>query len=134
MAHSMQGNLTKIGRFQSVIAVQPWSMGHCGQFLVSEWLFSSLCLPQTMESSVFRMKNQWLAVRTAEHTAPKVASWAEIGGPLSDQNGVKSGHLAAAWAFKIVATAMRAEQVAILEVKVVPQALVCAISCENTKS
>ena len=35
------------------------------------------------------------------------------GGLLALQIGVKSGHLAAAWAFKIVATAMRAEQVAL---------------------
>ena len=33
-------------------------------------------------------------------------------GPLALQIGVKSDHLAAAWAFKIIATAMRAEQVA----------------------
>ena len=33
-------------------------------------------------------------------------------GPLVPQIGVNSDHLAAAWAFKIVATAMRAEQVA----------------------
>ena len=98
------------------------SIGHCfstrsrglrGQFLVSDLLFSLLCLPQTTESSVFLKKNQWFALRTAEHTSPKSVTWAGIGGPLALQIGVKSGHLAAAWAVKIVATAMRAEQVAL---------------------
>ena len=58
MAHSMQQNHAKIGRCQAVIAVQPWSKGLCGQILVSDWLFSLLCLPQTMESSVTR-GGQW---------------------------------------------------------------------------
>ena len=66
-----------------------------------------------MESSVFLKENQWFALRTAEHTSPKSATWAGIGGLLALQIGVKSDHLAAAWAFKIVATAMRAEQVAL---------------------
>ena len=113
MAQSMQRNLAKIGRFQSVIAVQPWSKGLCGQILFSDWLFRLLCLPQTMESSVFPMKNQWFAFRTAGHTSPKSATWAGFGGLFAFQIGVKSDHLATAWAFKIVATAMRAEQVAI---------------------
>ena len=67
-----------------------------------------------MESSVFLRKNQWFALRTAGHTSPKSATWAWFVGSLALQIGVKSGHLAAAWAFKIVATAMRAEQVALL--------------------
>ena len=112
MAHSMQQNHAKIGRFQSVIALQPLSRCLRDQFLVSDWLFSLVCLPQTMESSVFLRKNQWLALRTAEHTSPKSATWAWFV-PLAFQIGVKSEHLAAAWAFKIVATAMRAEQVAL---------------------
>ena len=98
------------------------SIGHCfstrsrglrGQFLVSDWLFSLLCLPQTMESSVFRRKNQWFALRTAGHTSPKSATCAWFVGAAANQIGVKTDHLAAAWAFKIVATAMRAEQVAL---------------------
>ena len=113
MAHSMQRNHAKIDGFQSVIAVQPWSRGLRDQFLVSDWLFGLLCLPQTMESLVFRRKNQWFALRTAGHTSPKSATWAWFVGPLALQIGVKTDHLAAAWAFKIVATAMRAEQVAL---------------------
>ena len=81
--------------------------------MVSDWLFSLLCLPQTTESSVFLMKNQWFALRTAGHTSPKSATWAWFVGPLALQIGVRSEHLAAAWAFKIVATARRAEQVAL---------------------
>ena len=88
-------------------------MGHCGQFLVPEWLFSLLCLPQTMESLVVLKENQWFALRTAEHTAPKSATWVGFVGPLALQIGVKSDNLATAWAFKIVATAMRAGQVAL---------------------
>ena len=112
MAHSMRRSFAKMGRLQSVIAVQPLSRGLRDQFLVSDWLFSLLCLPQTMESSVFLRKNQWFALRTAGHTSPKSATWAWFVGPMAPQIGVKSEHLAAAWAFKIVATAMRAEQVA----------------------
>ncbi len=66
-----------------------------------------------MEASVFPVRNQWFALRAAEHTAPKAGVWAEIGGLLAFQIGVKSDHLATAWAFKIVATAKRAEQVAL---------------------
>ena len=65
-----------------------------------------------MESSVFLRKNQWFALRTAGHTSPKSAVWAGLGGLFAFKIGVKSDDLAAAWAFKIVATAMRAEQVA----------------------
>ena len=113
MAHSMQQNHAKIGRFQSVIAVQPLSRGLRDQFLASDWLFGLLCLPQTLESSVFLWKNQWFALRTAGQTSPKSATWAWFVGPVALQIGVKTEHLAAAWAFKIVATAMRAEQVAL---------------------
>ena len=66
-----------------------------------------------MESSVFLKKNQWFALRTADHTAPKAAVWAEIGGLFAFQTGVNSDDLAAVWDVKIVATAMRAEQVAL---------------------
>ena len=65
-----------------------------------------------MESLVFLRENQWFALRTAGHTSPISATWAWFVGPLALQIGVKSDHLAAAWAFKLVATAMRAEQVA----------------------
>ena len=112
MAHSMQQNHAKICGCQSVIVVQPLSRGLRDQFLASDWLFSLLWLPQTMESSVFLRKNQWVALRTAGHTSPKSATWAWFVGPLALQIGVKTDHLAAAWAFKIVATAMRAEQLA----------------------
>ena len=88
-------------------------MGLCGQILVSDWLFRLLCLPQTMDSSVFLKKNQWLALHTAGHTSHKSATWAWFVGPLALQIGVNLEHLAAAWAFKLVATAMRAEQVAV---------------------
>ena len=81
--------------------------------MVSDWLFRPLCQPQTMESSVFPKKNQWFAPRDAGHTSPKSATWAGFVGSLALQIGVKSYHLAAAWAFKIAATAMRAEQVAL---------------------
>ena len=80
--------------------------------MASDWLFSGLCLPQTVESSVFQPENQWFVLRTAEHTLPKVASWAEVGGLLALQVGVKSDYLAAVCAFKIIANARRAEQVA----------------------
>ena len=66
-----------------------------------------------MESSVFRKKNQWLALRSAEHTTLKAAVWAYMGGRLAVQIGVKADYLATAWAFKIVATARRAEQLAL---------------------
>ena len=58
-------------------------------------------------------KSQWFALRTAGQTSPKSATWAWFVGLLALQIGVKTEHLAAAWAFKIVATAMRAEQVAL---------------------
>ena len=45
-----------------------------------------------MESSVFRKENQWFALRTAEHTSPKSATWAGIGGSLALQVGVKSDY------------------------------------------
>ena len=102
--------------------------------MVPDWLFSLLWLPQTMESSVFLRKNQWFALRTAEHTSPKSATWAGFVGPLALQVSVKSEHLAAAWAFKILATAMRAEQVAFFWGQSESTSICLIKLCENTKS
>ena len=98
------------------------SIGHCCSTLVEGSSRPDFGLRLALQPPVsasndgiisFSAENQWLALRTAEHTAPKVASGVEVGGLLALQVGVKSDHLAAAWAFKIVATAMRAEQVAL---------------------
>ena len=50
------------------------------------------------------------------------------------QIGVKSDHLATAWAFKIVATAMRAEQVAFFWGQSESTSICLIKLCENTKS
>ena len=89
-----------------------------GVFVASFWSPTGssglcVCLKRWNHQFSERKKNQWLALRTAEHSTPKAAVWAGTGGSLALQIGVKSGHLAAAWAFKIVATGMRAEQVAL---------------------
>ena len=54
-----------------------------------------------------------MLLSSSKSQSPKSATWAWFVGPLALQIGVKTEHLAAAWAFKIVATAMRAEQVAL---------------------
>ena len=74
---------------------------------------ASFVCPKRWNHLFSHRKNQWFALRTAGHTSPKSATWAWFVGPLALQIGVKTEHLAAAWAFKIVATAMRAEQVAL---------------------
>ena len=98
------------------------SIGHCCSTLVEGSLRPDFGLRLALQALVsapndgiisFPMENQWFALRTAGHTSPKSATWAWFVGPLAFQIGVRSDHLAAAWALKIVATAMRAEQVAI---------------------
>ena len=96
------------------------SIGHCCSPLVEGSLRPDFGLRMALQPLVsasddgiisLPTENQWFAFRTAEHTAPKVASWAEVGGLLALQVGVKSEYLATAWALKIVAK--RAEQVAL---------------------
>ena len=112
------------------------SIGHCCSTLVegsSRPVFGlRLALQPPVSASndgiiSFPKENQWFALRIAEHTSPKSATWAWFVGPLALQIGVKSDHLAAAWAFKIVATAMRAEQWPSSWVQAISQALVWSI-------
>ena len=98
------------------------SIGHCCSTLVEGSSRPVFGLRLALRAPVsapndgiisFPKENQWFALRTAGQTSPKSATWAWFVGPLALQIGVKTEHLAAAWAFKIVATAMRAEQVAL---------------------
>ena len=66
VAHSMRPILSNISRFQSIAVAQPRAKGLYEHFSVPERLGGIVRQPQTMELSVFRMENQWLALRSGQ--------------------------------------------------------------------
>ena len=98
------------------------SIGHCCPALVEGSLWPVFGLRLALQAFVSASNDGIISFPKEKPMVRTPHCWAyitELGnlglvrGSVALQIGVKSDHLAAAWAFKIVATAMRAEQVAL---------------------